>query len=678
MHLPSYSGPFAVGAVDIEIPVREPLDYYPSYVDPVRLNKVIRFGKKIHINDGKKLSEKLKKAQEEDEKRGTDTHKKRFEEDALNEGYRLKSSTLMLRTVLFTLYYPSEELGFLERRKYGHVRWLGRPKRRMLRFAWNYLGQYGGYAKAFWPPLLRLLFAQIGARVGLPLGDPSKVDPELGKGLAGDSAKDQKTEKFPVLIFSHGLAGNRLAYSQYCGELASRGFVVAAVEHRDGSGMGGFMWTSGELSRSAQKNIRLAYKQALYYGANETEEELFLNSAEMQDPESPFACQKVHYFPFEQVGMAPFAAEQGPHEQHMRQLQLAMRRKEIFEALHVLRRLDAGDHEALAHERTRSLGAMLCGRRRFMQMRTGGYMPRASEFLKTFKGKLDVAHPAIAGHSFGGATLLELLRTDQKDFKYGIVLDPWVEPVLDPHNNPNIRGKLRTPIYVINSEAFTMWRSLYSKLHRIMHDAIQSNPDNRGWLMTMCGTNHGDFSDLPILLPRIFASQVRPMEAVLTFTEATYQQIKLSRQQVHLSEIISGKVPDDLGDDKHLIRESINHEIPESANEDSTSEEEIGTASDAHRRKRPVGGFNLWEFSGWWHMRQDKRAGKRGWLVASNEITDLGKLLLDKSDDENNEALIYLDPRNDISCWTVPGFDPDAKTVYENMTTANNIPEHRT
>lgn len=40
----------------------------------------------------------------------------------------------------------------------------------------------------------------------------------------------------PVLIFSHGLAGNRIIYSRFLSGIASHGFLVVAVEHTDGLG----------------------------------------------------------------------------------------------------------------------------------------------------------------------------------------------------------------------------------------------------------------------------------------------------------------------------------------------------------------------------------------------------------------------------------------------------------
>lgn len=42
-------------------------------------------------------------------------------------------------------------------------------------------------------------------------------------------------EQFPVALFSHGLGGIRTTYATICCELASRGMIVVALEHRDGS-----------------------------------------------------------------------------------------------------------------------------------------------------------------------------------------------------------------------------------------------------------------------------------------------------------------------------------------------------------------------------------------------------------------------------------------------------------
>ncbi|KAH7386638.1 platelet-activating factor acetylhydrolase, isoform II-domain-containing protein [Phaeosphaeria sp. MPI-PUGE-AT-0046c] len=50
--------------------------------------------------------------------------------------------------------------------------------------------------------------------------------------------RDEETGKLPCVVFTHGMAGMSQSYSHYLGSIASHGYVVAAVEHRDGSGPG--------------------------------------------------------------------------------------------------------------------------------------------------------------------------------------------------------------------------------------------------------------------------------------------------------------------------------------------------------------------------------------------------------------------------------------------------------
>lgn len=54
---------------------------------------------------------------------------------------------------------------------------------------------------------------------------PAQVDADIVSGNG----------KFPVFMFSHGDSSLASWYSTLLGEIASRGYVVAAIQHRDGT-----------------------------------------------------------------------------------------------------------------------------------------------------------------------------------------------------------------------------------------------------------------------------------------------------------------------------------------------------------------------------------------------------------------------------------------------------------
>ncbi|CRK33244.1 hypothetical protein BN1723_003928 [Verticillium longisporum] len=236
--------------------------------------------------------------------------------------------------------------------------------------------------------------------------------------MATDGVSPGRREKprFPIIIFSHGLGGSRTMYSSICGELASYGFMVIAVEHRDGSG--------------ARTYVNLPAEQEL----SETESEANLNV-------SDHYC--VDYlFPKDN------AQDTSPHnargvDTELRTAQIDMRMAEMEEAFHVISLINDGKGSAVSATNLRRQGNVASSSQGLGGIRWDNWT-----------GRMLTNNMTVMGHSFGG-----------------IILDAW-----GPATPAAGEARISKPLLSIGSEAFMHWQENFERLVDLCHEAREENP----------------------------------------------------------------------------------------------------------------------------------------------------------------------------------------------------------
>ncbi|WVO14537.1 hypothetical protein L204_102172 [Cryptococcus depauperatus] len=345
---------------------------------------------------------------------------------------QLKSTgqpAFQVQEISYCVFYPCTPGTDGSKKKHVQgVRWVSEPFWQVIEGYKRFLGRNGKMAWLMGP------IGYITGRVQMPVYPRTFLAPPSTKGQA-----------YPLVIFSHGLAGTRHTYSQYCSSLASEGYVVLSVEHRDGSGPA----------------ILLPEQE----GGNDGGQS-----------EKPKVLHYIHADDLVWKQGEEHSAEYG------RTLQLDIRTREVYEAYHSFKRLlsPTGDEKI----RVENL--------------SGG---DKVSWVDSFKGKVNLDDLRLAGHSFGGGTILHLLQTPSPSpsvltalpVTQAIALDPWLESLPTPSDVISPPSHTLPPLLVINSPGFTEWREHWGRLVDLVK--------GRGTLVTMMGIGHQGFSDFPLLSP---------------------------------------------------------------------------------------------------------------------------------------------------------------------------------
>lgn len=306
--------------------------------------------------------------------------------------------------LMFRVFYPTREV-ITEKEEVTFV-----PS---LEYAKGYISFLGFLPKWMVAPIGWLTWRMIGM-MKMP-----------GVGAGRNLLPAENAGRLPVVIFSHGLGGNRTSYSLLCRDMASDGSIVFSMEHRDGSAS-----TSVVTDEQGGQQV-MGYSR-------------------------------------------PERGRGAEYEYAFRRKMLEYRTMEVTRLLKFIGEVNSGVEENCSIDHV-----------------------AANAFLKAARNRLDMHKTAIVGHSFGGATAVQMAAEQPNNFTCCVALDPWFYSLTAEMKSPD-GPRLTVPLLVLNNDV-TWWPKNIENV-----DNVVRKTDARKEYYTLLGATHQAQSDIALLLgPRL-------------------------------------------------------------------------------------------------------------------------------------------------------------------------------
>lgn len=236
-------------------------------------------------------------------------------------------------------------------------------------------------------------------------------------------------------------------------------------------------------------------------------------------------------------------------DRELRNAQIELRLCELEEAYNVLKKIWAGDGEDVARD----------------NLRSEGYVGGSSRGLdgvnwQQWKNRFHIDKMTMAGHSFGAATVVEVLRhTDRfKNVQAGIIYDIWGAAIQPPAEAPQHR--IHLPLLGINSEAFMYWQQNFDAVMSLMKEAKNSGAP--AYLLTVRGSVHISQSDFSLLYRGItdlfLKATVHPQRAIDLNISASLEFLRLIAPDAAVGKTLIDRAMTDEG----LLETELLEEFP--------------------------------------------------------------------------------------------------------------------